>query len=54
MAEKKSRNSGRSRRGFAAMPREQVRRIASMGGRASHGGRRSGNEENANSEDEES
>lgn len=31
--------SGSSRRGFAAMPREQVRRIASMGGRASHGGR---------------
>lgn len=31
--------SGRGRQGFASMPREEVRRIASMGGRASHGGR---------------
>ena len=30
---------GRSRRGFAAMDPEEQRRIASMGGRASHGGR---------------
>jgi hypothetical protein len=27
-----------SRRGFASMPRSEVRRIASMGGKASHGG----------------
>jgi len=34
-----SRGGGTSRRGFASMPREEVRRIASEGGRASHGGR---------------
>src|SRR4051812_14200189 len=30
---------GGSGRGFASMDRDEVRRIASMGGRASHGGR---------------
>lgn len=34
-----SRGGGSSRRGFAAMDPEKQRRIASMGGRASHGGR---------------
>lgn len=34
---------GSSKRGFAAMSKEKRRRIASMGGRSSHGGgRRSG------------
>ncbi len=28
-----------SKRGFAAMDKEQQRKIASMGGKASHGGR---------------
>lgn len=31
-------HSGRGRQGFASMPKDQVRRIAAMGGRASHGG----------------
>jgi general stress protein YciG len=33
------RDGGRSRRGFASMDPERQREIASMGGRASHGGR---------------
>ena len=33
---------GRGGRGFGSMPREEVRHIASMGGRASHGGRVNG------------
>lgn len=32
-----SQDNGSSRRGFASMPRSEVRRIAAMGGRASHG-----------------
>src|SRR4051812_4859952 len=32
-------NQGSSRRGFAAMDPDEQREIASMGGRASHGGR---------------
>lgn len=34
-------NSGKSKRGFAAMSKEKQRKIASMGGKASHGGGRS-------------
>lgn len=34
----RSHSSSSHRRGFAAMPKSQVRRIAAMGGRASHGG----------------
>jgi len=41
MAQNKRSNRGRrSRRGFAAMDPEKQRRIAAMGGRASHGGGR--------------
>jgi len=34
-------SSGKSKRGFAAMSKEKQRKIASMGGKASHGGGRS-------------
>lgn len=40
MAERNN-NSGKSRRGFAAMDAEKQRKIAAKGGRASHGGGRS-------------
>lgn len=36
----KSRRTRTAARGFAAMPKSEVRRIAAMGGRASHGGGR--------------
>lgn len=36
-----NRNGSHGRQGFASMPHEEVRRIAAMGGRASHGGGRS-------------
>jgi general stress protein YciG len=36
-----ARSSGKSKRGFAAMDPELQRRIASKGGKASHGGGRS-------------
>lgn len=35
-----SNSSGKSRKGFAAMDKNKQREIASMGGRASHGGGR--------------
>jgi hypothetical protein len=33
-------SSGKSKRGFAAMSKDKQRKIASMGGKASHGGGR--------------
>jgi uncharacterized protein len=39
MANNKNSQSGKSNRGFAAMDAEKQRKIASMGGKASHGGR---------------
>jgi hypothetical protein len=33
-------SAGKSKRGFAAMSKEEQRKIASMGGKASHGGGR--------------
>jgi hypothetical protein len=36
MGRSSSGSSGTSRRGFASMPREEVRRIGRMGGEASH------------------
>ena len=40
MAGSKSGGSGGAKRGFAAMSAEKQREIASMGGKASHGGGR--------------
>lgn len=46
MAQQNDDSRGKSRRGFAAMDKEKQRKIASMGGKASHGGRGKGSDSN--------
>ncbi|HVU75370.1 MAG TPA: KGG domain-containing protein [Candidatus Paceibacterota bacterium] len=43
-------NTGKSKRGFAAMSKEKQRRIAAMGGKASHGGGRGRNSSGSNAQ----
>lgn len=40
MAMAQNNSTGKSKRGFAAMSKDKQRKIASMGGKASHGGGR--------------
>jgi hypothetical protein len=43
-----SSGSGTTRRGFASMPKDEVRRIGAMGGRASHEGSSGSNRSSSN------
>jgi hypothetical protein len=43
-------NTGKSKRGFAAMSKDKQRKIASMGGKASHGGGRGRSSSSSNSQ----